>query len=314
MYKEILKKINDYGTIIIHRHQKPDGDALGSQFGLKEILKNKFPNKRILIVGEKKEFENNSLKNIFKVDFDTVEEKDYVNSLVIVVDTANVERIMGNDFFRGETVIKIDHHDSGEHFGDIELVEAKAASTAEIISRFANKNKLDVNEKAAKYLMTGMITDTGRFMFNSVTPETFKEVYNLSSAGARTHKIVHALNDRTLNFQRLQGQILKHMKFNNGVVYYMMPKYMHKLYKVDYNTAASMVFVLMSFKEANYALFATYDSKKGYYKASLRSRKKPVNKIAEEHRGGGHEMASGLKLKNKKEFKEVLNKLLELNK
>lgn len=313
MYKELLAQIKKYETIIIHRHQKPDGDALGSQFGLREIIKTKFPEKKVLIVGEKEELEKSSLKNIFNEDFDKVKNENYKGSLVIIVDTANVERIKGEDFFRGDFVFKIDHHKTAEHFGDIEWVEDEISSNCEIIAGFARKNKLEVTKKAAQYLLAGIITDTGRFMYNSVKEGAFEEAFHLVKAGAKPHKIVNALNDRNLNFTRLQGKIQTDLTFEKGVVSYMMPKGLHKKYKVDYSTASSLVFILMSFSEANYALYSTYDSTNKVWRSSLRSRKKPINKIAEEHRGGGHEMAAGLKIADKKEFQVVLNKLKKLN-
>lgn len=313
MLRRIYKEIIKYETIIIHRHQRPDGDALGSQFGLKELLITKFPEKKIMIIGEKEEFSNNSIKNIFKDEFDEVSIEDYKGALVIVVDTANVERIKGNDFFRAETVIKIDHHKSSEEFGNLEFVDDEASSTSEIISKFAILNKLLINEKAANFLMTGIVTDSGRFSYNSVSSNTFIEASNLSLAGAKISKITNKLNDRNLNLIRLQGQIMLDLKFSKGVSSYMMPKNMHKKFNVDYETSSSLIFLLMSFAEADYALFATYDSQNDEYKASLRSRKKPINQIAEKYRGGGHEMASGLKIKDKKEFQKILNELEELN-
>ncbi|NQX83403.1 MAG: bifunctional oligoribonuclease/PAP phosphatase NrnA [Mycoplasmataceae bacterium] len=309
MNKQILNEIKKHKTIIIHRHQKPDGDALGSQLGLKEILIKKFPDKNIIAVGNRKEFDKHSIKNIFKDNFDKVTINDYKGSLVIVVDTANIERIQGEEFFRGETIIKIDHHKTSENFGNIEWIESNTSSVSEMIARFARQSKMEITKKAAEYLLTGIITDTGKFMFNSVKAETFEEAMYLSKAGVKISKIANALNDRNINFIRLQGKIMSDLNFSKGVSYYMMPKGLHKKYSIDYNTASSLIFILMGFSEANYALYATYDSKNGHYKASLRSRKKPIVQIAEEHNGGGHEMAAGLKIKNKKEFEEVLSKL-----
>ncbi len=313
MKNKLLTNIKKYETIIIHRHQRPDGDALGSQFGLKELILSKFPEKKVLTVGNKEEFADNSIKYLFKDDFDEVKDEDYEKSLVIIVDTANVDRIQGTEFFRGETIFKIDHHVTAEEFGHFEWIEDKASSTCEMITRWARENKIDVSKKAAEFLLAGMITDTGRFQYNSVKPETIEEALHLMKAGAKIFKIVMKLNDRDLPFSRLQGHVLTELEHKNGVTWYMLPKGLEKKFKVPYSTASSLVFILMSFKESNYAAYLSYDSDNKIWKGSLRSRKKPINQIAEMFDGGGHEMAAGFKLKDPKQFKEVVEQLKKLN-
>ncbi len=312
MKTELLKQIEKYNTIIIHRHQRPDGDALGSQFGLKEIINERFPEKKVLVYGSQDEFQENSIKNIFKDEFNTITKEDYNGSLSIIVDTANIERIEGPDFNEAETTFKIDHHTSEEEFGDFEWVESKTSSTCEMITRWARENELTIPDKGAKFLLTGMVTDTGRFMFNSVTNETFTEASHLMASGAKIHKIANALNDRNLNFIRLQGFVLSNLVFENGLSHYILPKGSESKFGVDYNTASSLVFLLMSYSEADYAAYLSYDKKNDIWKGSLRSRKKPINQIAEMFDGGGHEMASGFKLKDKKQFDEVLAELRKL--
>ncbi len=314
MKKDLLAQIKKHDTIIIHRHQKPDGDALGSQLGLKEIIQENFPEKKVLAVGSKEEYSENSIKNIFKDEFDTVKEADYKEALTIITDTANLDRIEGIDFFRGNEIFKVDHHASGEVYGSFEWVEPKISSASEMIAEWARTSKLKVNEQAAKYLLTGMITDTGRFMFNSVTAETLDEAHYLMLAGAKISTIANKLNDRNVNFVRLQGHVLSNFEFKKGVSYYQMPKDTHKKFGVDYNSASSMVFLLMQFAEADYAVFSSYDNENKVWKGSLRSRKKPINLIAEKFDGGGHEMAAGFKLKDPKQFKEVVEQLKKLNK
>ncbi len=312
MKKDLLPQIKKYEKIIIHRHQKPDGDALGSQFGLQEIIKTKFPKKTVLVVGNNDEYSNNSIKNIFKNKFDSITQKDYVNALVIVVDTANLERVEGIDFYKGEKVFKIDHHKTIENFGDYEWIESSSSSTCEMITRWARENKLEINKQAANYLLTGMITDTGRFMFNSVDANTFEEAHHLLKSGIKISKIVNSLNDRNINFSRLQGFVLSQFQYSNGVSWFVLPKEEHTKFGVDYDTASSLVFLLMSFSEANYAAYVSYDNKNEIWKGSLRSRKKPINQIAEQFDGGGHEMASGFKIKDIKDFDKIVKKLKKL--
>ncbi len=314
MKQEFLLQIEKYETIIIHRHQRPDGDALGSQFGLKEIINHNFPNKKVMTVGSLSEFQENSIKNIFKDEFANVTLEDYEGALSIIVDTANLERIEGEHSLKGETVFKVDHHATAENFGTFEWIEDKTSSTCEMITRWARENELEIPATGAKYLLTGMVTDTGRFMFNSVKAETFTEASHLMSSGAKIHKIANALNDRNLNFVRLQGFVLSNLVFEDRISYFILPEGTEEKFGVDYNTASSLVFLLMSYSEAEYAAYLSYDKKGEVWKGSLRSRKKPINQIAEMFDGGGHEMASGFKLKDKTKFNDVLEELKKLTK
>jgi len=315
MYEKFLKEIKRHKNIIIFRHKKPDGDAFGSQFGLKELIENNFKEKKVFAIGENEELEKSYLKNIFKEKFEDVSKDVFEKALLIIVDTANVERIQGITSFDDidNKVVKIDHHITSEEFGDVKIIFDKYSSTSEIISEIAEKLKWKVNKKSAEYLMTGMITDSGRFMFNSVTDNTFHQASLLFKAGAKTSKLSFLLNDRDINFIRMQGKILSDFNITGSVASYIMPKNLHKKYNINYNTASSMVFVLMSAKEIKYGLFSTYDTKNKIWKVSIRSKKSPINTIAEKYNGGGHKMASGAKVNNKKEFNQILKELINLN-
>lgn len=83
VFQAILEKIKAYDTIIIHRHQRPDPDAIGSQVGLKEILKTNFPDKKVLVTGV------NEPTLSWIAEMDEVTDQDYEGALVIVTDTAN---------------------------------------------------------------------------------------------------------------------------------------------------------------------------------------------------------------------------------
>ena len=102
--QQILDKIKEYDTIIIHRHMKPDPDALGSQVGLKTLLEHHFPEKTIKAVG----FDEPTLT--WMAEMDLVEDKLYQGALVIVCDTANTARIDDRRYSQGDFLIKIDHH------------------------------------------------------------------------------------------------------------------------------------------------------------------------------------------------------------
>ena len=95
-FEEIFEKIKAYDTIIIHRHQRPDPDALGSQAGLRELIKHNFPTKKVLATG----FDEPTLAWITTMD--EVSDSDYDGALVIVTDTANTPRIDDERYTKGD--------------------------------------------------------------------------------------------------------------------------------------------------------------------------------------------------------------------
>ena len=122
MFNEIYNKIKEYDTIIIHRHNKPDGDALGSQIGLKEAILATFPDKVVLAVGEMGE----SLS--FVGSMDTVKDEDYENALVFVLDSGAEMLIDDERYKNGKFLIKIDNHIPQGEYGDLVYVEEEAPS------------------------------------------------------------------------------------------------------------------------------------------------------------------------------------------
>ena len=174
--EQIYKKINDYDTIIIHRHQRPDPDAIGSQIGLSSILKKNFPNKQIYVVGKK-------IDGLSWIgDPDKVDENKFQNALIFVLDTANKPRIDDNRWQKGSYIIKIDHHPEDDVFGDLSLVNVKASSTSEILVDFCRKFHLKFTYQAVKSFYAGIVGDTGRFLYSNTTSHTMEDVSFLMSA------------------------------------------------------------------------------------------------------------------------------------
>ena len=173
--EQIYKKINDYDTIIIHRHQRPDPDAIGSQIGLSSILKKNFPNKQIYVVGKK-------IDGLSWIgDPDKVDENKFQNALIFVLDTANKPRIDDNRWQKGSYIIKIDHHPEDDVFGDLSLVNVKASSTSEILVDFCRKFHLKFTYQAVKSFYAGIVGDTGRFLYSNTTSHTMEDVSFLMS-------------------------------------------------------------------------------------------------------------------------------------
>ena len=117
--RRILHKIEEYQTIIIIRHIRPDGDAVGSTLGLREILRLTYPEKRILVVNE----DYSEYMAFLGNEDEAVADDEYANALVIAVDTASVDRLSNKKYALAKELIKIDHHIDIAPYGDISWVE-----------------------------------------------------------------------------------------------------------------------------------------------------------------------------------------------
>ena len=161
LYKEIYKKIKEYDKIVIARHIGADPDALGSTMGLKELILNTFPEKKVSVIGV--------YSSVFKYmgRMDKLNENEIKDSLLIVCDTPNVERIDGvtnpRDF---AYVIKIDHHPAIEKFEDLKWVDTSASSVCQMLIELSYETRLKMNKEAAEKLFMGLVSDTNRFLYD----------------------------------------------------------------------------------------------------------------------------------------------------
>ena len=179
MISKAFDAIKKYDVIIIHRHSNPDGDAMGSQIGLKRVLQVNFPDKKIYAVGD--DARRFSFMDGSKMD--TVDDAAYKGALAIVLDTSAKSLISDERYALAETVLRIDHHIFVEDIADIDIDDTSFDSCCGLVAYLVREWGLEVDSYAAKALFTGMVTDSGRFYYDSVTPRTFELASFLLSKG-----------------------------------------------------------------------------------------------------------------------------------
>ena len=170
--RAILNKIKEYDRIIIFRHKRPDGDAVGSTKGLREILRLTYPEKEVLLI-------NNDYADYVAFlgsEDGQIEDEKYKEALGIVIDTGTAERISNPKYALCKELVKIDHHIDIAPYGDYMWVEEEKSSACEMIAEFyyTFRDELKINKEAATYIYTGMVTDSGRFRFRSVSGDTMR--------------------------------------------------------------------------------------------------------------------------------------------
>ena len=302
--KQILDTIKSYQRIIIMRHKRPDGDAVGSTNGLAGILRLSFPEKEIYVQGT----DSSEYLAFLGGDDAPIDPALYEGALGIVLDTATEERIANEHYKKCDMLIKIDHHIDVKPYGIISFVEDWRSSLCEMIADFyiTFKDQLKIDKKAATFLYTGMVTDSGRFKYSSTSGETLRCAAALLDVGIDTDTLFAHLSLKDFDELKFQAHVLKKMQITeNGVAYIHVDKRMQKKFALSGEQASTAVSFLDSIK-GSIAWLAFIDSPDGNIRVRLRSRFMTINDVAERYHGGGHECAAGATVYSKKEMKALL--------
>ncbi|GGH86723.1 phosphoesterase RecJ-like protein [Pullulanibacillus pueri] len=305
MKNKIIEMIKAYDTIIIHRHVRPDPDALGSQGGLAALIKDNFPSKKVFVVGEEVE----SLSFLNKMDL--IEDAMYEGALVIVCDTANQARISDERYGQGDKLVKIDHHPNEDPYGDLMWVETKASSVSEmIVDLYESDPSLKMSNEAARLLYAGIIGDTGHFMFNNTTPETFKKASRLIEKSFDRQTLHDQLNEVTLKVIRFKGYVLENFELINGQVGQMrLTKDVLQTYGISPQEGSLLINSFSNVEGIKAWVF--FIEEPDQIRVRLRSKGPVVNTIAARYNGGGHPMASGATVYSWEDCDRVLADLIE---
>ncbi|MDT9493831.1 bifunctional oligoribonuclease/PAP phosphatase NrnA [Streptococcus mutans] len=305
-FKTILAKIKAYDTIIIHRHMKPDPDALGSQVGLKEMITSNFPQKTVKVTG----YNEPSLSWLAQMD--DVSDKDYEGALVIVVDTANRPRIDDQRYLNGNFLIKIDHHPDEDHYGDLSYVDTKASSASEIITDFALQNQLKLSDQAARLLYAGILGDTGRFLYPATTSKTFIIASELLKYDFDFAALARQMDFFPYKIAKLQAYVFENLEIDkNGAARIILSQKILK--KFNLTDAETSAIVSSPGKIDTVQVWAIFvEQADGHYRVRLRSKSTVINEVAKRHAGGGHPLASGANSYSLAENEDIYQELKNL--
>ena len=308
--KKIYKQIKKYDVIVLARHIGADPDALGSTLGLKEVILNTFPNKKVYAVGTPA----NRHKYIGQLD--TFNEEMYNNSLLIVLDTPDIKRIDGVNITDYKNIIKIDHHPFIDKYANIELIDDNASSTCQLILELFFANRLKMTTNIAQNLYLGIVADTGRFMHAYTSKHTFELVTKLlEQTNIDFTSLYEPLYMRPLSEVKFQGYIFENIEVtDNGVGYIKIKDEILKEYGVDSASTGNIISELKCVNEILVWIFLTEDKKSDLIRVNIRSRGPIINEIATKYGGGGHKFASGVRLTSWNEADDLIEDLDNLAK
>ena len=302
MFEKILSLIEKYDTVIIHRHSNPDGDALGSQIGLKNIIKENYPDKKVYAVGD------GSVRYGFMEgsEMDIISDETYNGALAIVLDTSAKALISDGRYTLAETTARIDHHIFCETIADEEVTDTSYESCCGLIAAFAMESGLKLNPLAAKSLYTGMITDSGRFKYDSTTSQTFRLAAFLMEHEFSTTDIYRNLYADDFKYIKLRAQFVLKVKFTEQNVAYIYTTLDEaKACEADtFAISRGMVGVMSDIRGVD--IWVNFTETEDGVLCEIRSSIYNINPIAKKYGGGGHAKASGATLKNREEAMALL--------
>ena len=289
MFQAILRAIAGHDTIIIHRHKNPDGDAMGSQIGLKHIIAENFPEKKVYMVGDDARFYG------FMDDsqMDVIDDSVYEGALAVILDSGSRHLISDERYALAAHSVRFDHHIFCEKIADDEVVDTSFESCCGLVAQFALETGLRLNPKSAKALYTGMVTDSGRFRYDCTTSRTFAIASKLLEQGIDTNDIFRKLYADTLESKKRKAQfIMKVQLTENNVAYIYTTREEFDAMGLDtFTVSRGMVNTMADIKGVGIWVNFT-ETEKGVL-CELRSGDLNINPIAVKYGGGGHAKASG---------------------
>lgn len=305
--KSIIDKSN---SIAIISHMSPDGDNLGSLIAMYIALKEMGKN----VIGIELDKIPEYLKFLPKLN-ELSNENNLTVDTLITVDCANTN-LLGEKaeciIKNSKNIINIDHHKTNEKFGDLNIVDSNISSTCELIAKIFIDLDIKFNEDISTALFTGICTDTGRFLYNSTTQDTFEIAASLIKNGADKSYIMEKLfQSHNLKARKLSTKILSNSEFlyDNKVVISSITNDILEEYNLE---VSDLNDVINYYRDTNEVEISCFIKEKldGGFKISFRSKNNiDVSKIAESFGGGGHFSAAACQING--EIDVVKEKLIK---
>lgn len=297
--ENIIDYINRSNDFIVTSHISPDGDNIGSTLSmynsLKKLKKNVYyvlddtPPKNLEFLLK----DVNILKsNEFNID----------KFNIISLDCGDRKRICLSDEIKdkAQKIICIDHHASNDKYGDFNYIDTSASSTCELVYNilvaYNKKYNIDlIDENIATFLYTGLVTDTGNFMYSNTHPTSFDMAKNLLLKGAKKENIIQNIfQSNSANYYKLLGEALNTLDIiDNKVACISINKEMLKRNIISFNDVDGITSYTRDIEGVEVGILLK-EKKDNEIKVSLRSKSYvDVSKIAQSFGGGGHIKAAG---------------------
>ncbi len=286
---EIAEKLKEARSLLIFMHRRPDGDTVGSAYGIKYAM----PEKEVYCLCA--DDIPSRLQYISKAPFESCPD-DFEPDLIIAVDAAS-PGLLGR--FGDEIIdIKIDHHETSEDYAEYNYTDPTAAATGEIVYKILKICGATITPDAANAIYSAISSDTGGFRYSNTTAETLRIAADLCEAGADMAECSHMLfESRTQAEVRALSAVYANIRYfeNGGVAVVNMTNEIKKRYNITDDDVGEISSIPREIEGVELAVtIRQLSNSPDRYKISMRSgRFVDVDKICALFGGGGHSRAAG---------------------
>ncbi len=307
--KEIYKLIKKYDVITIYGHINPDPDCYSSSLALRELIRDNFKHKEAYALGFGSEKLYDRLTKYDEISDDKIKE-----SLAIICDCSEVERVSEQRIKLAKQIIKIDHHIESKPFIGVKWVDTDSIACAQMIAELAFTYKWKISKLSAELMYLGICTDSGRFRYaptNAKTHAIISKLYEIGIEPKSIFSIIYQSEEAFVKYQALL--ISKFKKTEHNVIYCFADVSDYEPYGLTYEQVSKNVNVLGNIVGCPiWCLFTR--SPEGQIRIEFRSTGLNVQKVAVKYGGGGHKQAAGARLDNQKDFKLAMEVVKDLDK
>lgn len=300
--RRILNLIESYDQIIIHRHIRPDMDAIGSQYGLYLTIKENYPEKKVYVVGDINDM-------VYQAKMHDIKDEYYINALAIITDVSVSRLVSDERYKRASDIIIIDHHQNETDIDNVTIFykDASFASASEMIVDIIKECNLRVSVEAATYLYGGMVTDTGRFLYLNSPSKTFELASFITKYNPQFQEFYDYIYTETLQKRQIKNLFSSFEITKNFVAYRKNDAELIKNSGLEFQSISrGMVNQMAGIKEIPIWANFTEDVENNLIVGEFRSRGIVIVDIAKKYGGGGHNHACGASLKDWNEVDLIL--------
>ena len=292
MFEQILQAIKSVDRVIIHRHSRPDGDAMGSQIGLRELLRHNYPEKEVLAVGDSTGF----FGFMEGAVMDEVADEAYENALAIVLDCGAEHLISDTRWKTAAATARMDHHIFTGQLAEHEVIDTSFESCCGMVAALAEESGWALTPLAAKSLYTGMVTDSGRFRYDGTTARTFRLASFLMEQPIDTNELFRQLYADDFESKKRKAQFVLKTQFSpKNVAYIYTTREEFEAMGLDtFTVSRAMVNTMADIRGVD--IWVNFTETETGVLCELRSSRYNINPIAVKYGGGGHAKASGAKV------------------
>jgi len=298
--EQVLQRIHADERFVLVTHENADGDALGSLVGMQGLLG--ALGKRSVMIMSEHEFPLPWEYRSWRLDGLVHEPpRDIAERTVVFLDCGNIDRNPVDVIRDGAHVLNIDHHHDNTFFGTVNHVVPEASCTAEIVWDLMHGLGIGPGPDVASALYVGLITDTGRFMYENTGPQAHRMAAELIAAGVDVQGVYRGLfEDMPYAKLSLLGRALEHVRrFDDGALTMAhLSAADFAQTEADASYSEGIIDHLRAVQGTRVAALVrelTSGQRRGQHKVSLRATDGTVDvsAIARVQGGGGHRRAAG---------------------